>query len=220
MSFMPACLSTVVIFWLTASPAPVLSAPDEERPPDEVERGAQTRLEWNAIVTLRGVGFQLTTERIDDRLRVVEASILRDSNGFRKEHLAVLVDLPLLKKLCLNGDIFHDSHLRYLQDLTGLEELSIRGDITDDGLRYLRGLGKFKQLSLRTCLKITDKGLKHLTKLKKLEEIDLSDSQIGDDAFESLAKLPKLKRVSIGCTLISSYGFEKVKSCRCSERFT
>ncbi len=207
-----------IFSFLLAGILPTASHPTSKVEVTKLHDAAKTGVDvWerNAIATLRAMGCDLTFENAEGESHVLEVSLIRERRGqLRQEHFAVLSDLPKLKRLHLNGEMFNDRIMRYLQDLSGLKSLSIRsGALTDDGLRYLRRLKSLEELSLRGCLMITDAGIRHVSQLKNLGEIDLSETKIGDDAFDSLAKLPNLKKVILQKTRISSYGFEKVRFC-------
>ncbi len=57
--------------------------------------------------------------------------------------------------------------------------------VTDDGLRYLKGLTRLKSLDLGGS-KVTDAGLEHLEGLTQLQELDLTGTKVTDAGVKKL----------------------------------
>ena len=65
--------------------------------------------------------------------------------------------------------------------------------VTDDGLRYLKGLTRLKSLELGGS-KVTDAGLERLEGLTQLQELDLTGTKVTDAGVKKLQQaLPNCK---------------------------
>jgi hypothetical protein len=90
----------------------------------------------------------------------------------------------------------------------GLEKLSLGEcrQITDQGLGYLRKLGRLKELNLLGCYSITDEGLRVMTTgATQLTRLNLSGTCITRDGLRLLGeKLPNLSQITANCCRLLS----------------
>jgi len=96
-----------------------------------------------------------------------------------------------------------DVELALLVPLPRLRELHLDGaSITDDGLRELARHAHLEKLHL-SGTKITDEGLRHLVALPRLRELNISGTKITDAAFEHLNQMPQLRMLYLGGTAVT-----------------
>ena len=94
------------------------------------------------------------------------------------KELALLEDLPGLKRLFIRGRNVTDAGLAHLGTLDKLDYLEVeKFDISDDGLQQLSGLKNLEFLVLRD-IGVTDAGLDHLESLSGLERLYLERTQV------------------------------------------
>lgn len=105
-----------------------------------------------------------------------------------------LSGLPKLEFLLLDDTKVTDSGVRWLTNCRTLQFVSLRRTaITDAGLAYLGSLPRLSMLSLNGT-QVTDAGVRTLlqsTSRSTLEEIDLSDTRVTNDAIAVLEQFPK-----------------------------
>ena len=133
-----------------------------------------------------------------------------ESVGLSDAGIQSLSNLKKLKTLDLMGRITDKgiSHLSGLRNLETLSLLCVDGSdgegendsdgskpITGEGLKYLRGMTKLRDLALASNA-IGDDGLSHLEGLDKLELLTLINSQVTDSGLRRLAKFPRLRAIS------------------------
>ncbi len=114
--------------------------------------------------------------------------------------LSYLRQLPLLSSLhIINSGIEDNDIAEHIQGLTNLTSLGLEGTcITDIGLNYLRGLTRLRELNLERC-EITDSGLVNLQNVWTLEWVNLSDTNVGEQAINSFqAALPNCRIIKSG----------------------
>jgi Leucine-rich repeat (LRR) protein len=99
-----------------------------------------------------------------------------------------------------NGDIYFKQHVGYRK--LKIVDLS-NSSITDQTLfKMPRSVTK---LNLSNVKHITTNGIGHLGLLSRLQELDLSKTNIGDNAVKSLSYLKNLKRLNLSDTKITDY---------------
>jgi len=77
-------------------------------------------------------------------------------------------------------------------------------DVTDETLKYLRGMGRLQELDLNDT-QVTDAGLKQIAQLPKLQRLRLRNTRITDAGFrESLMPLSLLRSVDVTGTAVKS----------------
>ena len=131
------------------------------------------------------------------------------------EGLATLAadGLTELRTLNLSGTQVTDAGIPNLAAFTKLEELDLgHTQLTDAGLASLAALKPFattlKRLKL-TGTTVTDQGLANLKSLKKLNELGLGGTKIGDKGLTALSRT--MLKLDLGSTQITDAGLEKMK---------
>ncbi len=100
-----------------------------------------------------------------------------------------------LRELDLRGAAITDADLTHLEDLPNLRHLSLRGTaVTDAGLLHIRGLSQLQHLELRGT-RILGAGLQHLP--MSLESLDLTDTNVSEEAISRLPRLPSLRTMDL-----------------------
>jgi hypothetical protein len=101
-----------------------------------------------------------------------------------------------------------DSDLALVGHFSRLERLDWIGShpaVTDAGLAHLSGITKLEELNL-SGTDITDAGLAHLSRLIKLEELNLSGADITDAGLVHLRGMAGLKKLDLSGTWITDAG--------------
>jgi hypothetical protein len=75
--------------------------------------------------------------------------------------------------------------------------LGVNNKVTNDGLKELVGLKGIKRPSLFFDDQITDAGMTHLKGLTTIEELNLSNTGVGDEGLKELSELARLKKLSL-----------------------
>lgn len=120
----------------------------------------------------------LPRQRALEELRLSETKI--SAKGLR--HVA---KLPRLRKLSLVNCRIDDAGLHALQKAPRLKELDLDGTrITDHGISLLPGM-RLHELDLCNTT-ITDHSLPYLTKLRRLQELNLRDTGVSQEAIDRL----------------------------------
>lgn len=114
-----------------------------------------------------------------------------------------------LETLWLTGTSVRDEHLGKLQNLA-LSNLAIKNTaISDQGFAYL---SKFPSLSrLHAPTTIGDSGVSKLSSSNSLTELDVSFSQISDEAAKTLATMAKLEALYLNDTNIQDTAIANLK---------
>jgi len=84
-------------------------------------------------------------------------------------------------------------------------------NITDASLQALTKSKTLKVLKLKDNKKVTDKGMEHLAACPILEELDLSNIEIGDAGARALSRAPALKKLILTGTGVSAKGIQELK---------
>ncbi len=112
-----------------------------------------------------------------------------------KGGLESLRGLSQLRKLILSSSEIDDESIDAINSLSGLEEVEFAtASITNEGLKKIK-LPKLRDLSLDTCVNITDEGLANLTGMPELERLMLGGTSVQGKDLTPLAVLRKLKIV-------------------------
>jgi hypothetical protein len=106
-----------------------------------------------------------------------------------------LRSLKRLRGLGLRDSQVTDESLHTLQMLRSLEGLQLDGsDISDDGLAYLSGNTKLRDLLVAYSRRaITDRGMQYIGSLINLEELNISGAQVTSLGLEHLRGLKNLR---------------------------
>jgi hypothetical protein len=166
------------------------------------------------LPSLKRLGFQgsgITDENLEQLSHVIDLEWLdlRSCKNITDKGMSYVSRMRNLKKLELYDTQLGDQSLEILSKLANLQELNIHStQITDDGLRFLRGFTELVSLDLGGSSPVTDDGLKYLEPLRKLEWLQLSESQFSDYAFVHLRHLTQLDHLFIGWSTITGLGFK------------
>lgn len=134
--------------------------------------------------------------------------------------LALVPDLPNLKKLTMPVTDATDDDLKPLIDSHAIEELILSGNkaITDVGLKTLANLTNLRSLYL-TEVPVTGSSIEALKGQTKIKELNVAYSKLDVDGLAQLSAFPELEFLDIGytpCTdaiytaIIEENGAEKV----------
>jgi hypothetical protein len=151
----------------------------------------QDRLE---ALDLTGCGMSQDDLRklLEKLTRLNELSLARTAFG---NDLRFLKDMKRLRRLVLDGLLLGGPELEILKGLPDLKELSLQSclTLTDDGAEFAGALKQLEKLSLAGN-GLTDKGLKALSGLKALQNLDVRDTRVTKAGADALQKdLPKCK---------------------------
>lgn len=104
-----------------------------------------------------------------------------------------------------------------VRELQGVEtlrflDLAENRNVTNDGLKYLRGLTQLTGLNLSSCT-ITSAGVEHLRQLTHLEHLNLSYcNKLTDPALKTLEAMRNLVFVDLqGCLSITKGGLARIR---------
>ncbi len=113
--------------------------------------------------------------------------------------LEVLVGLPRLKTLYLNGSTFDDEGFAVLARIKSLEALALdhNGTITGRGAAALKALPHLRSLRFGGCMKFTGEGVKSAAEITQLESLQIHHCRAGDDDLVPLAGMPNLKSLFV-----------------------
>jgi len=130
------------------------------------------------------------------RLKMLKA--LAIPGYIRSQDMDFLRELPPLEYLHFGSPMVTDDKMPVIGTLTSLTQLSLGGSEVGQGLAQIKGLKSLRWLHLEANRSYDiDKHLAHIAGLTELEELDLSDTQIGDAGLAHLAGLTKLKKLHI-----------------------
>jgi hypothetical protein len=135
--------------------------------------------------------------------------------------LALVRDLPNLKKLTMPVTDATDNDLKPLIDSRSIEELILSGNkaITDAGLKTLSNLTNLRSLYL-TEVPVTGSSIEALRGQSKIKELNVAYSKLDIDGLNQFSAFPELEFLDIGytpCTdkiytaLLEENGEEKVE---------
>jgi len=128
--------------------------------------------------------------------------------------LAIVEEMPLLKRLSLGRNEITDEGLKHLQGLKHLESLYLHNNkLTDAGLVRLKGLKNLKTLYLSGS-QVTDAGLRHLEGLTNLENLALARTAVADAGLAKLRGFTQLKHLTLYETNVSDAGLIHLRGLR------
>jgi hypothetical protein len=108
--------------------------------------------------------------------------------------VAMLVDLPQLHSLHVDGTAFGDEHAATVGRITSLVDLSlINTPITDAALEKLPGLSRLDTLYLVDTA-VTNAGVPALARIRSLKILDLSGTKVSGN-LQPLSALPSLQHL-------------------------
>ena len=120
--------------------------------------------------------------------------------------LEVLVDLPYLDTVSLEGAAVNDDNAAPLSELTGVAQLVlVKTSLTDASLHHLGVMRRLRFLSLAKS-PVTGSGLKHLKDLPQLQGLNLLGTEARDETVSDLASFSRLESLQLKGTQISDQG--------------
>jgi hypothetical protein len=150
-------------------------------------------------------------ERINDRLLAPLASLnqlrsvdIAGSSSLTDQFLAGLADCSDLERLGVSSSHITDAGLRHLSGCRKLESMYLAGCRIHRGLESL-SLEHVTSLYLNDT-EVDDEGVKCLARARKLEELQLSRTMVGDRCLRILQDLPELRVVWMHKTQITDDG--------------
>lgn len=163
-----------------------------------------------AIIALRAVGvYSIRDNKLPGR-PVVTLDIRDPGHPIPPAALALLRQLPSVRRVLGHTMRLDDGHVPYLLSLPQLEEVSLVGAlVTNRALFQLSKHPSLRAVTLFGCSCVTDKGVRQLARSKSLERLSLEDmGRITDRAFSprSLAAGPRLKSIEVTGTNITDEG--------------
>ncbi|MHC4889984.1 MAG: leucine-rich repeat domain-containing protein [Planctomycetota bacterium] len=115
------------------------------------------------------------------------------------ESLELIRKLTSLRYLSIGGPELTDVKMAKVGQLPWLTQLNIGGSKVGKGLAHLKGFKSLWFLSLAAMRnEHIDKHLAHLAELTTIEELNLSDTLVGDAGLEHLTGMIKLKKLDLG----------------------
>lgn len=105
---------------------------------------------------------------------------------------------PTLERLHIDsGKLITDQGLQSIGRFTGLKQLSVKGAtaITDSGVAQLRSLKFLETLELTRCPKVTAAGIENFAGCRKLTDLALSGTPVGDACATTVAGFRNLKQL-------------------------
>jgi len=226
----------------TPTHTPASAEPSDETPARvQADESTEASDVANAVAALKTSGAQL---KHDGDGAVVEVSFRGTSVG--DDALEPLASLPRLRSLLLNDTAITDAGLATLGTIATLENLDLRGcAVSNDGMAHLAGLKKLRGLKLAgsegkttvdddglaalaelTELKavaldklwVSEVGLAHLKNSRKLEELYLAGTLVGDETPALLAEhFPRLKKLRISQTGLCDAGMDGLANLKALE---
>lgn len=159
---------------------------------------------WPMLTALVAVGMVVAPLVISRATPIDWGPLEENLNGklkitlseWKNDDYSVLLQKPDVAVLVMNNPDVTDDTLKYLKGMEKLERLNLsKTKITNDGLKYLAGLQKLERLEISDT-RITDEGLKHLTGLSKLKQLELDRTDFTDKGLEILSSMESLKLLS------------------------
>jgi hypothetical protein len=140
---------------------------------------------------------------VGERMFFVPNELWLELYDIKNEDLAVLKDLPTLRKVELSGTPITDEALENLAPLTDVEDLQLSG--TKISSRAIVDLDRFANLKVLELPEFEEGAydvddLQVLSKLTKLEELVMHFNPLGEQGLAYLADLKRLRVLGInGC---------------------
>jgi hypothetical protein len=194
----------------------------------EPNAGAWAEVKWRATGTpgrKKPLAEMTKQERITDAIERLGGHVTTDAKQpgspiiaidlhqtrVKDADLAMLRELPSLRKLNLYGTAVTDAGLEHLSGLVGLQTLHLNGTaIGDAGLQHLRSITGLSTLSLYGT-RVTDAGLAHLPTLTNLQNLALGGTAITDLGLEHLKGLRELRQLSLSGTKVTADGIQRLQ---------
>jgi beta-lactamase regulating signal transducer with metallopeptidase domain/5-hydroxyisourate hydrolase-like protein (transthyretin family) len=97
-----------------------------------------------------------------------------------------------------NGRADTDEILQWVPKFPRLKRLFLKeNQASDKSMRFVAKLTELEVFFVWDAHKLSDAGVRHLRTLKKLKNIHIGNSQIGDGALQVFGRLPNLERLSL-----------------------
>ena len=212
----------------TANVQDPATAEEQNPTPTEKEQGVAYLLEFPADRSLGEVSFQKAGVDSSDtrwdkgsgwsKVGPAQGTVevpdgIEVSLSFSGRDMSMISSLPpdcIVKFECTAKDLIDDD-IKPLLSLTNLRSLALNGSkgITDLSLEILKPLQHLENLQIKET---SIQKLTGIANFKKLNDIDLASSLVGDEGIANLAaaNLPNLKVLGIGGISITEQGFASV----------
>lgn len=103
-----------------------------------------------------------------------------------------------------------DEALRKIGKMSKLKKLTLEESMVKD--EWLRHLSRLPLKDLSLCgTTITDNASRHIKHIEKLEELDLSSTNVSSAVLHDLAELPQLRELKLNQTQVDDEGIEELK---------
>jgi hypothetical protein len=122
-----------------------------------------------------------------------------------------LAGLRSLESLDVQDDQFDDASMADLEGMTHLHALDLCGKVTSAGLRHLQKSAEISVLDV-SYTQIDDDAMPIIGRMETLSYLDLSRTKITDAGLESLKSLKKLEYLELYGTKVTDAGLESLKS--------
>lgn len=138
-------------------------------------------------------------------LSIVEAKIGDDG-------ASVLRNFQQLRSLTLHNTGITDRSMKLISELPMLTQLRATGsDFSNETLQLLSKRKELRHLDLSGESRIDDQGLPYLSGMSRLKELGLEGSQISDAGLKSFEQLSSLRKLQVGDTKITWRGADRWK---------
>jgi hypothetical protein len=163
------------------------------------------------------------TQATDEGMRHVgkmtdlETLFLSNATSITDAGTSHLVRLKHLKWFLIGHSKLTDDSLALLSRLPGIETLMLQSNhFTDEGLARLCGKDRLKRLHIGLgVVRVTDAGIAHLRDFKKLEVLDVQNSEVTAPGLDSLVKdLPNLRELWLSGTRVTEAEKEAMRQAR------
>jgi hypothetical protein len=174
-------------------------------------RPPQSVLDWNLSPTAKRNPALADALRAANRVRVLKGLRIRELL-FTRDDLILATQHPDLEQLLINYSELDSEALANLRPSKGLKILNLSGN-------NLTSLGKLPRMESLTDLslernRIGDEGVKVLPeKCPNVQILDLSDTDVSDDALQYVAKLRELNSLNVKRTRVTGSGLLKLLDC-------
>lgn len=133
---------------------------------------------------------------------------------FLEENRLLWVPTPKerIHSLSLSGELGTDENLRIVVDLPALKEVCLQGArVTDAGLAILAEQAQLESLDVRSCHGISNKGMAAVSRMRGLKELELYDTSIGDPGLRCVCEIPTLEKLNLHSTRVTDLGLRQLR---------
>lgn len=106
----------------------------------------------------------------------------------------------------------HDRIIPHLESFPNLRRLFLHStQVTDKTMPHIARLKKLEVFFVWDARGLSDEGIRYLAGLKRLENIHISDSRIGDESLEVFSRLPRVHTLSLQQNRFTDAGLAHLK---------